>query len=82
VVVQDNGIAAHLPVGEGLFEVANVDEAAAALRQIAADPLRHSAAARRIAEQHLDTSVVLGRFLADLDIDPVAGPSSLEERST
>lgn len=82
VVVQDNGIAAHLPVGEGLFEVANVDEAAAALRDIAADPVRHSAAARRIAEQHLDTSIVLGRFLADLDIEPVAGPSSLEERST
>jgi glycosyltransferase involved in cell wall biosynthesis len=79
VVVQDNGIAAHLPVGEGLFEVADVDEAAAALSRIAADPARHATAARRIAREHLDTSVVLGRLLTDLDIEPLAGPSLLED---
>lgn len=74
VVVQGNGIARHLPTGEGLFEVADVEEAADAIGRIAAEPLRHAAAARLIAEEHLDTSVVLGRFLAELGFaSPDAG---------
>ena len=73
VVVQDNGLAAHLPVGEGLFEVADVEEAADAITRILREPERHAAAARRLAERHLDTSVVLGRFLSELGI-PSAHP--------
>lgn len=69
VVVQDNGIADHLPTGEGLFEVTDIEDAADALERITADPQRHSLAARRIAEDHLDTSVVLGRFLDELGIE-------------
>lgn len=68
VVVQENGIAGHLPTGEGLFEVSDVTEAAAAIEAIAADPRRHSEAARRIAEEYLDASVVLRRFLTELGI--------------
>jgi hypothetical protein len=66
VVVQANGIAGHLPIGEGLFEVADVHEAVDAIEQVARDPARHSAAARGIAEEHLDSRVVLGRFLDEL----------------
>jgi glycosyltransferase involved in cell wall biosynthesis len=68
VVVESNGISDHLPVGEGLFEVADVDEAAEAIGRIAREPARHGAAARRIAEDHLDTDVVLGRFLDQLGV--------------
>jgi hypothetical protein len=68
VVVQSNGIGGHLPIGEGLFEVADVDEAVDAIEQVGRDPARHSAAARRIAEEHLDSRVVLGRFLDELGI--------------
>ena len=68
VVVQANGIAGHLPVGEGLFEVADVEEAADAMARILREPERHAAAARRLAERHLDTSVVLGRFLTELGV--------------
>jgi glycosyltransferase involved in cell wall biosynthesis len=68
VVVQGNGIAGHLPTGEGLFEVTDAHEAVDAIEQVARDPARHSAAARRIAEEHLDSRVVLGRFLDELGI--------------
>jgi hypothetical protein len=68
VIVQSNGIAGHLPTGEGLFEVADVQEAADAIEQVARDPARHAAAARRIAEEHLDSRVVLTRFLDELGI--------------
>lgn len=74
VVVQDNGLDGHLPLGEGLFSVRDVEEAAAAVEAIRGDPERHRRAARRIAEEHLDTDVVLGRFLAELGLPP-KGPS-------
>jgi hypothetical protein len=66
VVVQTNGVAGHLPIGEGLFEVADVNEAAEAIERVARDPARHSAAARRVAEEYLDSRVVLARFLDEL----------------
>lgn len=68
VIVQHNGIGHHLPTGEGLFEVHTVNEAADAIDQIRAEPERHALAARRIAEEYLDTGVVLRRFLSELGI--------------
>jgi hypothetical protein len=68
VVVQTNRVGGHLPVGEGLIEVADVGEAVDAIEQVGRDPARHSVAARRIAEEHLDSRVVLGRFLDELGI--------------
>jgi hypothetical protein len=68
VIVQSNGIASHLPTGEGLFEVADVHEAVDAIEKVARDPARHLVAARRIAEEYLDSRVVLGRFLDELGI--------------
>ncbi len=69
VIVQDNGLGGHVPTGEGLFEVEDVDEAAAAVEQVVRDPERHSRAARRLAEEHFDTGPVLGRFLDEIGID-------------
>jgi len=71
VVVQDNGLDGVLPSGEGLFSVKSLNEAAAAIETIRSNPERHQRAARDLAVEYLDTSLVLGRFLAELGIGPV-----------
>jgi len=63
VLARDTGLAAHYPLGEGLLAFATPDEAAAGVDAIAADYDRHCRAARAIAEAHLDSDVVLPRFL-------------------
>jgi hypothetical protein len=68
VVQQETGFSRHLPCGEGLFAVANVDEAAAAIEEIASSYDRHAKAAREIAVEHLDARRVLGAFLEDLGL--------------
>ena len=72
VIMQDTGFSAHLPCGEGLFAVKTAEEAAEAIAMVTADYARHSAAARAIAIDYLDTGVVLGRFLSDLGLQPAA----------
>ena len=73
VVLQETGFSRHLPTGEGLFAVRNVDEAAAAIDAIESDPGRHMRAAREIACEHLDAPKVLRSFLDAAMSD--AGPS-------
>jgi hypothetical protein len=68
VVLQDTGFAEHLPCGEGLFAVQDVDEAVAALAAIESDYERHSRASRHIAAEHLDARTVLRRFLDELGL--------------
>ena len=68
VVVQETGFSRHLPCGEGLFAVETVDEAAAALDEVAANYPRHSRAAREIAQEHLAAAKVLKRFLDELGV--------------
>ncbi len=68
VVLQETGFSNHLPCGEGLFAVRNAEEAAAAIEAIAGNYARHSHAARSLAREYLDASVVLGRFLTELGI--------------
>ena len=68
VVLQETGFSAHLPCGEGLFSVRDVDEATAALEEIAAAPARHAVAARAVAEEHLAASRVLAQFLDELGV--------------
>jgi hypothetical protein len=75
VVLQETGFSRHLPTGRGLFAVSNADEAAAALEHIEAAPSRHARWAREIAEEFLDTAVVLGKFLEELGI-PAPPPVS------
>lgn len=66
VIMQDTGFSAHLPCGKGLFAVRDCDEAADAIAQVRADPRMHNEAARRIAREHLDTSIVLRRLLREV----------------
>jgi hypothetical protein len=62
-LVQDTGISKHLPVGEGLLTFSTFEEAVAGVRAIASDYEAHCVAARRIAEEHLDSDSVLGGIL-------------------
>lgn len=64
-VVQDTGFDAALPTGAGLLSFRTPDEAVAALREVASDPLRHGAAALMIAREHFDAETVLARLLRD-----------------
>jgi hypothetical protein len=68
VVLQDTGISAHLPCGEGLFAVESVEEAAAAVREIEADYDRHSRAARDLAREFLSADRVLPRLLEEIGL--------------
>jgi len=72
VVAQDTGYGEFLPCGEGLLGFATVDEAAAAVEAVEADPERHGAAARALAEEHLDARKVLTRLLDRLGGGPRA----------
>lgn len=66
VVAQDTGWSRQIPTGEGLFAFEDRDEAAQALRRVAADPERHSRAARLIAEEFFDSRVVLTNLIESL----------------
>jgi hypothetical protein len=68
VVLQDTGFSSHLPCGEGLFAVRTVEEAADAVQAVQRDRARHEAAARAVALEHLDATVVLGRMLRMIGI--------------
>ena len=68
VVAQDTGISELYPVGEGLLTFDDPDQAAAALEDVSSDYARHSRAARALAEERFDSSVVVGRLLGELGI--------------
>ena len=68
VVTQDTGFSNVLPTGEGLFAVADVEEAAEAVREINADYRRHCLAAREIAAEHFEARAVAARLLAELGL--------------
>ena len=69
VVAQDTGFGNMLPTGLGLFAVADVDEAAAAVQAINGDYRRHCEAARQIAVEYFECTAVAGRLLHDLGAD-------------
>jgi hypothetical protein len=66
VVTQETGFADWLRTGKGLFSYRTVDEAAAALQEIAGDYVGHSKGARRVAEEFFDSKKVLADLLARL----------------
>jgi hypothetical protein len=68
VVAQDTGFRRHYPTGEGLLAFATLDEAAAAVEQVAREPARHARAARAIAEEFFCSDRVLGRLLDRLGV--------------
>ena len=59
VVVQDCGLADHLPCGEGLLVFNTPDQALAAIQTVTADYARHSAAALEIVRNYFDSKRVL-----------------------
>jgi hypothetical protein len=63
VVAQETGFGKYLPSGEGLLAFSTTDEAAAAVAEVEEAPRRHGAAARALAEEHLDARKVLPRLL-------------------
>jgi hypothetical protein len=63
VVVQETGFSDYLPSGTGLLAYSDAAGAAQCIARVNADYPAHSAAARRIAEQHLDSDLVLGRMV-------------------
>lgn len=62
-LVQDTGVGAHLPVGEGLIVFRGFAEAVAGAESIAADYATHRARARQLAAAHFDSDAVVGRLL-------------------
>jgi hypothetical protein len=66
VVAQDTGFSDFLPTGEGLLAFATAAEAADAVAMVEADLGRHRAAARALAEEHLDARKVLPRLLEEI----------------
>jgi hypothetical protein len=64
VLMEDTGVADHLPGGEGLLFFRDVDEAAAAVEAIDADYARHAHASRELAETYLDSRRSLERMLS------------------
>ena len=67
VIAQDTGFGLTLPTDEGLLTFAGEDEAVAAADAILSDYPRHRRAARRFAEEHLDSDRVLGRLLDEVN---------------
>jgi hypothetical protein len=65
VVSMRTGFAKFYPVGCGLFEYSNYDEALAGIDAIAADYPRHRQAARELAREYFATDRVLGALAAE-----------------
>jgi hypothetical protein len=63
VVVQGTGLSSYLPLGEGIFEFATVDDAAEALATVNADYAKHCRSAREIAETYFDARRTADRIL-------------------
>jgi hypothetical protein len=63
VVVQDTGFGATIPTGEGILVFSTLDEAAAAIAEVAANPTRHARAAADIARELFDSDKVLAHLL-------------------
>jgi hypothetical protein len=68
VVAQDTGFGQLLPAGEGLLSFETRTEAAAAVKEVISDPVRHGRAARSRAEAHLDSRKVLAQLLERLAV--------------
>ena len=63
VIAQDTGFPQFLPAGDGLMPFGTQDEAALAIERLRSNYSRHSRAARAIAEEFLDSDVVLAKLL-------------------
>jgi glycosyltransferase involved in cell wall biosynthesis len=65
VVVQDTGLAAHVPIGDAILTFRDVEEAAAALVAVEDGYAARARHAREIARSAFDARAILTRLLAD-----------------
>jgi hypothetical protein len=65
VITENTGFTEWLPDGEGVLAFHDPNSAGKAIREIESDYSRHSAAARRIAEEYFASDRVLNRLLDD-----------------
>jgi hypothetical protein len=63
VVVQDTGFGVTIPTGEGILAFCTLNEAAAAIAEVAANPARHARAATEIARELFCSDKVLSQLL-------------------
>ena len=68
VLAQDTGFGDRYSKGEGLVTFTALDEAVEGVERITRDYERHCQAARRIAEEHFDSDLVLTRLLGELGV--------------
>ena len=66
VIAQETGFSRELPVGEGLFAFATMEEILAAIEAMNTDYARHARAARGLAEEFFDSRTVLARLLNEV----------------
>jgi hypothetical protein len=66
VLAQETGFSRFLPTGEGLLRFETSDQVLAGIEELERDYSRHAAAARSLAEEHLDSDKVLGKLLRRL----------------
>jgi Phosphotransferase enzyme family len=79
VIGQDTGFGDVLPTGAGLFAFSTSDDVRTAIEALRSDYGRHSRAARAVAEEHLDSDIVLTRLLRAVEALPPAGHRSIHE---
>jgi hypothetical protein len=68
VAVHDTGLAAIVPLGDGIVAFDDAESAAAAIADIAGDYQRHCVAARSFAETWLDSDRVLATLLSSVGV--------------
>jgi len=67
VLAQDTGFSSHLPTGKGLLAFGELDDAADGVAAVRKDYAVHARAARRIAEEQLDSDRVLPALLREVE---------------
>jgi hypothetical protein len=67
VIAQDTGFDRRLPTGDGLFAFDDADDVVRIVNELNGDYRHHRQAARRVAEEHLDSDHVLGQLLDRID---------------
>ncbi len=72
VVLQSTGFEDVMPVGEGVFAVRDVEEAAAAMAEIRGDYARHARASRELAREFFDAERLLASMLEQSGLPPRA----------
>ena len=68
VIAQETGFSRELPVGKGLFAFGTMDEILAAIDAMNTNYARHARAARGLAEEYFDSSIVLARLLQKVGV--------------